>query len=446
MLNRARSQLFAFSLGAVILVYLVLVFFYQAPLLNNGDYHRITHQLVQIPAYQALSQACLKIRPDTFFIPSSLASLVFEVNVAFVNLIGQSCWDLQSYFLMLASIYCIGLYRCITTNLPLPSLIGLVLAPLFFSPFFKSLYEEGIVLALLPWVKLGIYRLRTQGKILEFTITSALLLLAKTQLVLLAPAMFYAIFFYGRALKLPTLKIIFVSGFLILAVVGSLYQKQKQEDGLANAYNRLFNGIGWSMQSVYSWPANHFSERLHYFSSHQNELQEITKDAELVPNLNLWGTSFWPTGLELLTSGDDPRWENIERQLSPRTFLKFFYTHPSALIQYFQNGLLIFLTSNYTFGTLQEIEPSLISNALAFVNQYALENVIWLYALLLVYFFISRKKFGRILAISVSIGAPLAVLVGDGYFEYEKHLMAFFITLPLIVLFTSATPKKTSTY
>jgi len=242
----------------------------------------------------------------------------------------------------------------------LPSLIGLVVAPLFFSPFFKSLYEEGIVLALLPWVILGIYRLRTQGKVLGFTIASGLLLLAKAQLVMLAPAILYAIFFYGHTLKLSTLKIIFVSGVLLLAVVGSLYQKQKQEDGLANAYNRLFNGIGWSMQSVHSWPTNHFSERLQYFSGHQDELQQITKDTELVPNLNLWGTSFWPTGLELLTSKNDQRWENIEQQLKLQSILKFFYIHPSALTQYLQNGALVFTNSNYAFVALQETSPSLI--------------------------------------------------------------------------------------
>lgn len=129
MLSRARSQLLAFSLGAALLIYMVLVFFYQAPLLNNGDYHRITHKLVQIPAYHGLNQACFEIRPDAFFIPSSLASLVFEINVAFLNLAGQSCWSLQSYFLMLASIYCLGLYRCIATSLPLPPLIGIVVAP-----------------------------------------------------------------------------------------------------------------------------------------------------------------------------------------------------------------------------------------------------------------------------------------------------------------------------
>lgn len=445
MLRRSRSQLLVIGLGATLLIYLVLVFFYQAPLLNNGDYHRITHQLVQIPAYQGLNQVCLEIRPDAFFIPSSLASLVFEINIAFVNLIGQSCWSLQSYFLMLALIYCIGLYRCIINGLPLPSLIGLVVAPLFFSPFFKSLYEEGIVLALLPWVLLGIYRLRTQGKVLEFTITSALLLLAKTQLVLLAPAMLYAIFFCGRTLKIPTLKIIFVSGVLLLAVVGSLYQKQKQEDGLANAYNRLFNGIGWSMQAVHTWPANHFSERLQYFSSQQDELQKITKDIELVPNLNLWGTSFWPTGLELLTSKDDQRWQNIEQQLKLKSFFKFFYTHPSALMQYLQNGVLVFANSSYAFAALQEISPSLIGSGLTVLNNYSLQSIIWLYALLLMYCLLLRSGFGRLLGLGTLIGAPFAVLIGDGFFEFEKHMFPFFLTLPLLVILIPRSPNKVST-
>ena len=435
MLKKVRSLPYNFFLGAALLLYFVLVYLFQAPLLNNGDYHRITKQLVQIPAYLSMDQVCFTIRSDAFFIPSSLANLVFEINAALVVIVGQTCWSMQSYFLMLAAIYCFGLYRCLLCKLSPSTLLGLFLAPLFFSPFLKSLYEEGLVLALLPWVVLSIDRLRNKSKILGFTIASSLLILTKTQVVLLVPAMLYAILVYGRATKLSTLKIITVCAILVLAVTGSFYQKQNQKDGLANAYNRLFNGLGWSMQAVHTWPANHFSERLKYFSSYQTKLQEITKHDELVPNLNLWGTSFWPTGLELLTSKNDRRWQSIEEQLDPKSFFKFFYTHPSALIQYLQNGVLVFANSNYALGALQEISPSLIGARLITINNYSLQSVVWLYALLLIYFLLSRGGFGRLVGLGVLIGAPFAVLIGDGFFEFEKHLMLYFLTLPLILLF-----------
>ena len=246
--------------------------------------------------------------------------------------------------------------------------------------------------------------------------------------------MLYAVLVYGKATKLSSLKIAGACTILAFAVMGSLYQKQKQEDSLANSYNRLFNGIGWSMQAVHTWPANRFSERLQYFSSNQSTLQEITKHIELIPNLDLWGTSYWPTGLELLVSGNDPRWQSIEQHLNPKFFLKFLYSHPDVMAQYLQNGVLVFVTSNYAFGVLQEIAPSMIGVGLAAISSYGFQSVIWIYALLLIYFLLTRKSTGRALGIVIFMGAPFAVLLGDGFFEFEKHLMPFWITLPLLPL------------
>jgi len=435
MLNKHASNLTGILLGIFLALYFVLIYLYQAPLLNNGDYHRTVHELVQIPAYIGLDHACLPINPDRFFIPHSLASLVFEFNVIIASVFDSTCWNLQGYFLLLSAIYLYGLYRCFVNQLPLLSLLGLIAALLFFSPFLKSLYEEGLILALLPWVVLGIDQLRTKGKMLRFIISCALLILVKAQLVLLAPVVLYTIIFYGIRLKASSAKIFCATAMLVLAVVGSLYQKHMQADGIANAYNRLFNGIGWSMQEVHAWPANRFGERLKYFSNHQFQLQEKTNAVELFPNLTLWGTSYWPTGLELLTSGNDLRWQQIEEKLKPTFFLKFIYKHPDVLAQYFQNGVLIFITSNYAFGALQEIQPSMIGAQLAAINHYGLQTIIWIYALLLIYFLITRTGFGRILVMTIFLGVPFAVILGDGFFEFEKHLMPYFLTLPLLLLF-----------
>jgi hypothetical protein len=81
MLKKVRPQTYIF-LGAALLLYFLLAYLFQAPLLNNGDYQRITKQLVQIPAYLSIDQVCFPIHSDAFFIPSSLANLVFEINVA----------------------------------------------------------------------------------------------------------------------------------------------------------------------------------------------------------------------------------------------------------------------------------------------------------------------------------------------------------------------------
>lgn len=444
MLNKHAPKVTGILLGIFLALCFILIYLYQAPLLNNGDYHRTAHDLVQIPAYIGLDHICLPINPDRFFIPHSLASLVFEINAIIASIFDPMCWNLQGYFLLLSAIYLYGLYRCFVNKLPLLGLLGLIAALLYFSPFLKSLYEEGLILALLPWVVLGIDQLRNKGKILRFIISCALLILVKAQLVLLAPAVLYAMIFYGIRQKASSAKIFCATVMIVLAVVGSLYQKHIQADGVANTYNRLFNGIGWSMQEVHTWPANLFGERLKYFSNHQFQLQEKTNAVELFPNSSLWGTSYWPTGLELLTSGNDLRWQQIEEKLKPTFFLKFLYKHPDILVQYLQNGALIFITSNYSLGALQEIKPSNMSITLAISNALLFQTVIWIYIALLVYLWITRSGLGRMLSAAILLLVPYAILAGDGFFEFEKHMMPFFMTLPLLPLLIPKVKKSFS--
>jgi hypothetical protein len=232
-----------------------------------------------------------------------------------------------------------------------------------------------------------------------------------------------------------------------MALVGAgVLSKQSQNDGYANAYNRLFNGIGWTLQEVQSWPVNSFTQRLDYFYSHQKTLQAPLQNTELYSGQALWGTSYWPTGLALLTSGNDPQWQQIKALLTPITFAKYFYHHPQWIVQYLTSTAAVFVSSDYSLRYLKiksnhsQSNASQIQSALLLLNDVLLASCAILYCLLMIRVALSRTRFGRLVAIATLLFSPLAIVLGDGYFEYEKHMMSFFMCMPILLLLIE--PKK----
>ena len=440
------------TLGALLL-YFSLAFFYQAPLLNNGDYQRITQGLISMPVYEALSNACFAIDSSALYLPFSIPSLIFETTLLINLAVGRACWSIEGYFVLLCSIYLLGVIFVIwKKQLNLSIAISLVIAPLFFSPFLKSLYEEGVVLALIPWLIFFINVHKKQGSVIGLLVVIGLMLLSKLQLLLMIPTILYFVVNaqspstpHSSKLKLWVKTSIF--GIALMALVGAgVLSKQSQNDGYANAYNRLFNGIGWALQEVQRWPVNTFTQRLDYFYSHQKTLQAPLQNTEPYSGQALWGTSYWPTGLELLTSGNDPQWQQIEALLTPMTFAKYFYHHPQLIAQYLTSAAAVFVSSDYSLhylkvksNTSQSNAPQ-IQSALLLLNDALLASCAILYCLLMISVLLNRAGFGRLVAIATILFAPLAIVLGDGYFEYEKHMMPFFMCMPILLLLIR--PKK----
>jgi hypothetical protein len=432
MIKEKNYSLFFFLISGALLTYFILIFVYQAPLLNNGDYHRITNGLISIPAYTSLSNACFPINEKLFYTPLSTTSLFFEISLVINLVLGKDCWSLNNFFLMLSVIYLLGVFiyaKQDKTNKIV--LIGLILAPCFFSPFLKSLYEESVLLTLLPWLVVSVHLALTQSKLILFGIMSILLILTKIQLLLLLPGLFFLAHYLYKQYERQVIVLIIYLSIMIIVVGMAIYGKQ---DTAPNAYNRLFNGVGWSMQEVDQWPANQFISRLEFFSRHQNELQQSTNSTELVKDINLWGTSYWPTGLELFTSGNDPRWEKITEAISLKKFLAFFYHHPKVTWTYLRNITGIFIQSDYSISYLQDVKPNSISIGLSAVNRFCMQHLSWLYCFLLATYLYTKRNWGLVLGTPILLLAPFFVVLGDGFFEFEKHMMPFFISLPLLLI------------
>lgn len=388
------------------------------------------------PPYQSISNSCFSISPN-FYTPTSTTNLVFELSIRISTLLGKGCWSIDDYFVLLSAIYFIGtwnLFKLKYLNWKLQ--LSLIFLPVFFSFFLKSLYEESILLALIPIFILSTFSYLKQGNIFLFSIVSSLILLTKFQLIALLPAL---LFFAIKNRPRKNLSIIKI-GFVVLVLLTSCYYsvstKQSSGDNLANSYNRFFNGIGWSMQEVRHWPADEFSERLAYFNENRHHIQEITYSNELIENESLWGTSYWPTGLELLTSGNDSRWQAIERYLSPEAYVSYLLSQPNAFLKYLTNSVSIFISSDYSLTYLKDSKDDLSSleRIIYSINLFFMQLIIVLYIMLLAIILFSRSGIGRMIGISLLLISPFIVASGDGFFEYEKHLMPYFITLPLLLV------------
>ena len=439
----SRAIIFA----GVLITYFVLAYFFAHPLFNNGDYLRVTHNLISIPPYYDLTTACFKVTPS-FYFPLSLSALVMQLSLALSLLLGQACWTLNAHFLLLSFIYILGAVLYAKDQFSkLSILFTLLLSPIFFSVFFKSLYEEGVLLALMPWLILSLNSYFKNGKVLGMIICFSLLLLTKHQLVLLAPAILFFVIKYAQKGRASFFKIGAVIIVLIFSAWISTYNRQSTGAGIANSYNRLFNGIGWSMQGISDWPANQYSEREHYFANNRPSLQTQSNSLELIENEYLWGTSFWPKGLELMTSGNDARWQSIEKLLTPKKMAAFFWAHPRKLSTYLFNSTMVFLGSDYTLRYLQI--PNLYGSYALFtkIGNTLRKAVIVFYLSGLILFLCSRKGAGRMIGAFTMFCAPLSVILGDGFFEFEKHMMPYFISLPLLfILFPRATPPIVSPF
>jgi hypothetical protein len=426
----------------VLTSYFALAYFFLSPLLNNGDYLRVTQSLIFIPPYSDLTDSYFKVTPS-FYLTLSTSAWVLQLSVALSLLLSQICWTLNAHFLLLSFIYILGaaLYANSQSS-KISILITLFIAPIFFSIFLKSVYEEGVLLVLMPWLLSSINTYLKNGKVLGLMICFSLLLLTKYQLILLVPAILFFAIKYGPKGRAGFLKINALIFVLVFSVGVSSYNKQSSSTGQANSYNRLFNGLGWSIQGIGDWPANQYSERENYFINNRTSLQAQSNSTEFIENERLWGTSFWPKGLELMTSGDDARWQSIEKLLTFKVMATYFWAHPQELGHYFFNSSRIFLESNYTLKYLQIANPSSASAEFSGFSNVFRKVIMLFYLAALILFFLSRKNGGQLIGILTILCAPLAVILGDGFFEFEKHMMPYFIALPLLfILIPRVAPK-----
>ncbi|MBH1448725.1 hypothetical protein Q7W57_11655 [Stenotrophomonas geniculata] len=416
-------------------------------MINNGDFLRV-HQSMPIltKGWEPLKEE-YAYRNEQQVSPDSLMAGVAQLT-GLASRVGSPksmpMWTVSS---VLLAVFLSGTFILVRMGLASPQLrrtITVTVASLsvfagIYAVYFRSLYEEAMVLALAPTLAAGIIALTQEGKYRLFTLSSAAILVCKAQMILMLPVLLVTVLWMdprgGRyRQKLATCLFLTVCGFSYQA-----YLAHFGEMSAVNNYNRTYNGIGWALQRSADWPAKTFEQRLHYFSENRLDMQARSSIYEPDPSLPLLGTSYWPTGAEISTERWSPataatravQIQNAFDAGKPHMYVMRVASQPALAWALLRNTVATAWKSDYSLSHLRS-DKTIADRGF---NAVGLSG--WAFqlgALLLVVIVAVRRTATSFFAlICFGLIAPLFVVLGDGYYEFEKHMAPYIMLTPAFV-------------
>jgi len=428
--------------SAYLLFLFVLVAVGYGPMVSNGDYWRtaqnmgvnLDHPAILADYYQFNTLATL---------PKSTLGILVALLYWPQRWLGFHGYHTVLLFYALNAIFFCGLYRLLqakdTDRLRGPMLLMFSALYLVFGFYFKSLYEESMVLALSPWMNLGLYRIKYQGNSKVFTLASVLLVFAKVQMIFVLPVVI-AIFYYCDASVFVCKSKRFSCEVIILAGMAAFHFSGIYAQ--INDYDRFYNGMGWSLQKVSTWPARNTPDRLRYFYQHQTQLQLRSKTFEPDPVDPRLGTSFFPTELPQVRGKLDDRHKAAILKILFRgrmvALCGFLIAHPGVAIQYFKNIYWVALDSDYA---VRYLRPQIAIHVPIGVMLAGLSNGVlyWagyvFYCTGMVLLVVKPNGLKWMVIGYFFLGAPVFAVLGDGFYEFEKHMHVYLMLIPLLLSF-----------
>jgi hypothetical protein len=395
---------------------------------NNGDYFRVTESTILI---QDLAEQVACFRPgDGSATPKSTMGYLFRLVVKGGYGSGLSCVNQAAVFGALALIYLAGVCLCLMQSRH-PLVAGLCWAgwALLFAPFFSSLFEEAATLALVPWVFAACSLAFRHGRLMVFTILATLFVYTKAQMVYFVPV--FAVLLWPQRARFGVVRLICSLG--VIAAFGVYGGMQKGSNAIPNAYNRMFNGLGWSMQGVSAWPVHEFAGRLSHFQTHRAALQATTLQFEPLSMVPLMGSSYWPDGEQLVNGQDRALRDHIVSAIKPKHYLAALVADSTVLPTLVRSAISVTLSSDYDTQYLFAAEgrvPGLFQSGRAQVLAHAGWGLVGVFVILWI-----RQSLSLGL-VSLLLAMPCFVVLGDGYYEFEKHMLTYLMALPLFGLST----------
>jgi hypothetical protein len=358
---------------------------------------------------------------------------------------GQTCIDGRVYAFALFGILVVGSIAAVAFDRSaLPLIVGALILAVIFAPFFSSFYEEAIVVPLVVWVLYGYARLQRAGKPGCFVISAAMLAFSKSQMILLVPLLLY--------LLLPACKRMGASpryrmgAALVILLAAIAVNTVKFDSIVPNQYNRLFNGVGWASLGVSDWPAHEFNSRLSFFYDHRATL--LPPPGTALPPLppGLLGTSYWPTGREILEKGapyDDIG--ALLATLKPSYFWRVLLSK-AVFTDLFVTAMRLSVSSDYALRYLQGDTQGFRFSSLVAARDFLLRHFGLVYLGCLVACLVILRGREKLIGVMCLMAMPLAIVIGDGFYEFEKHFAAYFMCLPVIFLMrrcAESVPRQT---
>jgi len=348
-LIRQCSTLLPVILMAAFLLYVDLT---QLPMHNNGDYYRVVGGMMAAPL-GGLETTCHPILA-TKAVPLSTMGVLFYLSTMVQYGLGADCITERSTFIVLALAYLAGFYAYVRSNdNKWLAAATCALPVLVFHPFLKSYFEEAALFALLPWLCLGIRQLTLENRFGLFVVTSALFIFAKVQMAMFIPMLLLLLAYRHRQIG-GRIRSSLVA-VVVIGLATTAASLAKHETHKPNSYNRYFNGIGWSLQDVSHWPASEFTARHAYWYANQERLNGMTTDFEPLPQQRLMGTSYWPTGVEMLKlhAPDQQLKAELLDRITLRNYLTLLTTSGEVAWTVVREVYRVFAQSDYSIAYLR---------------------------------------------------------------------------------------------
>lgn len=427
-------------------------------MVNNGDYLRV-HQSMPITTvgWRALEDsysfdAAPKVAPDSLMAATGFTAgwLAKSANAGHMPM-----GLLVSALLTIFWIGTLFLVKQIGQSFPdhkpgLVIIFSLCLCLTVYSAYFRSLYEEALVLALCPLFTAGVISLRTKGKLALYLVSATAILLCKAQMLYFLPLTVFILLSPTTNRTTPRVRSRIAASALLVTVCMSYQVHLSNTGGMSavNNFNRAYNGIGWALQSSASWPASTFEERLAYFQENRPLLQKRTMKFEADATMPLLGESYWPTGVQISSERWTPgttaaRVQQIKEALErgrPSRYLRDVVTHATIAKYLLSNTIAMAWRSDYS---LRHLRPDINKRATGPMLATLAEPAFQLACITLLTLFALRPNKSSLFAtLYFCIGAPLFVVLGDGYYEFEKHLAPFIMLLPAIVAMQLLTDQR----
>jgi hypothetical protein len=436
-------RVFRFSIIACAVVIFLSVLLGSGAMRDNSDYGRVI-RCIGVVVEQNFSTKDYRYNfSDLEPLWCSLVtpmSLVAGTTRLVLTIFSQSALTIFQIALVLSTIWVVGVFALIrhnNFNKNRLSVVFLILITAAFANYFRSFYEETIVLAGMPWFLLGLWRWQLDGKPGLILISAACLLSAKVQMVGALP-LILAIVWRARGgvprdSTAPASA--WVPAVLTIGLIGlsalSLARWDYTRKGEVNSYNRFYNGVGQALQGVADWPARAFRERNLYENQHRAQLQQLTLAFEPNPGAPLMGTRFSPTGMALWRSyiarGELATFSEILAPGALGNFIPWLLARPYIWPEILRSIAVTTVRSDYR---VQYLNNSTYLPGLTEFQDFA-RSWLGVYGL-------------AILALAAGVGRslwlpglflltlPLAVWGGDGFYEFEKHFAPYWMLLPLV--------------
>lgn len=433
------KNIISFSIFSTIIFALTICFQY-GYIINNGDYYRTFNAFgIEITPFQEHNDLIFSFNLDNIslvdrLIPRSSLRMIMLFFLNILDILGIQTFNFLYLKIFLYAIFTIGIVLLFLKNRNITLLFSILLTTLAFGFLLNSAYQEAVAFSLMPLLLWSL----TQEKITKFLIIAFFILFCKSQMIFFLPIFIFIISTWKNITKQK--KIIFSLSLSCLSLIFNINQGKFFKE--INAYNRFYSGIGYSIQNVENWEnITNFHTRAEYFKKHQDSLQKISNPYFEQEELKtLLGTSYWPKGKEIFESENSNK-NGIFQQGNYTNFILFFFKNPSLFFKVPYSSTITALKSDLSLDYLRpkNFENSFYHQVSLFLGNKILGIMIFFLSLLIIFRFNIKNLAFYIIFV---IGAATFTVIGDGYYEFEKHLIPYLMMFPLFVFLIKPTFSK----